>query len=149
MHVTALKLIIFNFSTFKNCFFHFLITLFDLGFSLLALVFCGSYYLPQGDLGFYQHNPKMLLPGGFKRVPRTDHKARTYALPQEYNNSNNNIMIQTSDRSVQGCVANTKSCVCNQETLSLFPLHPTDILQGRKIITAVTIYSLGSIFKIS
>ena len=91
----------------------------------------------------------MLLPGGFKRVPRTDHKAITFALLQEYNNSNNSIMIQTSHRSVQGCVANTKSCVSNQETLPPFSLHPTCILQGREIITAGTICSLGSIFKIS
>ncbi|KDP44220.1 hypothetical protein JCGZ_05687 [Jatropha curcas] len=94
-------------------------------------VVCGSYYLPQIDLGFCPPYSKVLLPGSFKRKPRTekiDQKARTYAccagyepvMTQEYHNKN-----------ISG-----NNYVNNQETLPLFPLQPTGVLQGKAMITA-------------
>ncbi|EEF31009.1 WUSCHEL-related homeobox 2 [Ricinus communis] len=105
-------------------------------------VVCGSYYLPQSDLGFCPQYPRLLLPAGnFKRRPRTEkiiEKARSCAVPQEYNN----IMIQTNDRNINQGRIHSKSYISNQETLPLFPLHPTGILQGRE--TSITVCSLGS-----
>ncbi|KAF2300406.1 hypothetical protein GH714_012966 [Hevea brasiliensis] len=91
-------------------------------------VVCGSYYLPQSDLGFYPQYPKVLLPSGFKRRPWSEKidKARAYAF---------------TDRKQQGANAINSKCYGNyQETLPLFPLHPTGILQGR----AESVCSLGS-----
>ncbi|KAL5814472.1 hypothetical protein ACOSQ4_025113 [Xanthoceras sorbifolium] len=105
-------------------------------------VVCGPYFLPRSDLGFYPQNTKVLLPGGSKRrssssslsSTRTDQESTEKnrstsagsgydpVLQQEYNirvhTSNNNSYQNSGD-------------VDDQETLALFPLHPTGILQGR------------------
>ncbi|OAY51798.1 WUSCHEL-related homeobox 2 [Manihot esculenta] len=82
-------------------------------------VVCGSYYIPQSDVGFYPQYSTVLLPAGsFKRKPRSEKadKARAYV---------------STDRKQQEAMNGN----CNetyQETLPLFPLHPTGILQGRE-----------------
>ncbi|KAF5744619.1 WUSCHEL-related homeobox 2 [Tripterygium wilfordii] len=92
-------------------------------------VICGPYYLPQREnLGFYPPYPKVLIPGGFKRRSRIEKSEKTKSTgyvgqgcgisPYEYNNS----MMQTS-RSVYEEAINVDS---DQETLPLFPVHPTD-----------------------
>ncbi|OAY37824.1 hypothetical protein MANES_11G131800v8 [Manihot esculenta] len=92
---------------------------------LCSNVICGSYYLPRRDLGFYLRYPKVLLPNGFKRRPRSEKidKARAYAFTDSKQ--------ETIDDKFFGN---------NEETLPLFLLHPTGVLQGR----AETLRSLGS-----
>lgn len=107
--------------------------LYDLKLVVYASVVCGPYYLPQSDLGFSPQYPKVLLPGGFKRRPRAENmnKIKAYACtgyePAALSPEYNNIMIHSTDRN-QVTINNNS----NQETLPLFPLHPTGILQGRE-----------------
>lgn len=71
---------------------------------LFCTVVCGPY------IGFYQQNPKVVLP--------SCSKPSTYGydqVQQDYGNQNG---------------------VMNQETLDLFPLHPTGVLQGRRSYSA-------------
>lgn len=84
----------------------------ELGF----VVVCSPYYTGQSNLGFYQQYPAvpgMIIPGpgGFKR--RTTCNQETLNLCQENNSPNANKEF------------------INQETLNLFPLHPTGVLQEK------------------
>jgi hypothetical protein len=78
---------------------------------LLFSVICSPYYLPQSDIGFYPHyhNPKVLLPGGIRRRPRTEKLGKSRSFDDE-------TPVHMAGNS--------------QETLPLFPLHPTGNLQG-------------------
>ncbi|XP_059300511.1 WUSCHEL-related homeobox 2 [Lycium ferocissimum] len=83
---------------------------------------CSPYYAPQSNLGFYQQYPVPSLilpagPGGFKRRATYDATAALYinattTHPPENNSANANKQF-------------------NQETLNLFPLHPTGVLQEK------------------
>ncbi|XVF68735.1 hypothetical protein PTKIN_Ptkin11bG0025500 [Pterospermum kingtungense] len=87
-------------------------------------VVCGPYFLPQGDLRLYPQRPKVLLPCGVKRRgrPQKIDKARFYGgaaydlVHQEYNTMNPDNIENN-----EGCNNN------NQETLALFPLHPSGV----------------------
>ncbi|KAL6275891.1 hypothetical protein ACE6H2_019492 [Prunus campanulata] len=101
-------------------------------------VMCSPYYIPvQNELGFYQQSPypnKVPFPCGAKRKPRTEKsvKPRTTRtggsgyepMPHGYSTSGGGYMIND--------VANKSIGRCDQETLPLFPLQPTGILQGRE-----------------
>lgn len=101
-----------------------------MGFSISVV--CGSHYLPRNDLGLYPQCTKVLIPSGSKRRTRTEEieKAISYVgsgydpEQQEYNfmMHANNI----NDGFIDHNYGND-----NQETLPLFPLHPTGRLQGR------------------
>ncbi|XP_031287505.1 WUSCHEL-related homeobox 2-like [Pistacia vera] len=100
---------------------------------------CGPYYLPRSEIGFYPQCPKVLLPvpGGAKRRPKVEEqKENTRVLggslydPEQYDYC---VMMQMKNIN-EGGIDN------NQETLPLFPLHPTGILQGRTSTTP----SIGS-----
>ncbi|KAL2465103.1 WUSCHEL-related homeobox 2 [Abeliophyllum distichum] len=84
-------------------------------------VVCSPYYVqpPQSDLGFYSQYPKMavapLQPGGFK----------TSIIPK----NKDRIMNPRSRIEEFDVISNKK--LSNQETLDLFPLHPTGILQAK------------------
>ncbi|OIT02317.1 wuschel-related homeobox 2 [Nicotiana attenuata] len=86
-------------------------------------VVCGPYYTPQNNLGFYQQYPVPSLilpgPGGFKRRATCD--AAVY-INATYSQENSNNMAHLSPNAKQ---------FNHQETLNLFPLHPTGILQEK------------------
>ncbi|OMO67732.1 hypothetical protein CCACVL1_20350 [Corchorus capsularis] len=98
-------------------------------------VVCRPYFLAQSDhhhLGLYSHCPKVIIPGGIKRRGRPEkmEMARVYETTsapsydhmfhQDYN------MMIPADR-----IENYGVRVKNDETLALFPLHPTGIIEGR------------------
>ncbi|XVF20072.1 hypothetical protein REPUB_Repub11eG0166800 [Reevesia pubescens] len=96
----------------------------------------GPYFLPQGDLGFYPHCPKVLLPaGGVKKrgswADEKMEKASFYGgaaydlVHQDYNTMN--IPIENYEGVLNNGSCNKNS---NQETLALFPLHPTGVSEG-------------------
>lgn len=91
------------------------------------LVVCSPYYLPQNDLGFYPQCPKLLLPGGRKRSPRLD----------KVKKPNPGGVDQSGQLGLQTMLPMGSSNI--QETLPLFPLHPTGVLHER-----TTSLSLGS-----
>ncbi|CAL5352971.1 unnamed protein product [Camellia sinensis] len=88
------------------------------------------YYLPQNELGFYPHYPKVLLPGGIKRKP---------ARPDTVENmktSGGGVGIESAPLSYNttdhdGLITGDNNSNSKQETLPLFPLEPTGILQAR------------------
>ncbi|XP_050222701.1 WUSCHEL-related homeobox 2 [Mercurialis annua] len=90
-------------------------------------VVCGSYYIPQSNLGFYPQYPKVILPSSCKRRQRS-------SCGQEYNN----VMIQAKAK------ANDQKNIITQETLPLFPLNPTGFLQGRENTTSSSDNAISS-----
>ncbi|KAJ6345123.1 hypothetical protein OIU78_007911 [Salix suchowensis] len=96
-----------------------------------ANVVCSPYYPQQSEvMRFRQQHPRMLLPANFKMRPRSE--ARTYAfngyepaVPYEYHNR---LMMNKGDGRTLVTI-NHKRC-SDQETLPLFPLHPTGSFEG-------------------
>ncbi|GFS37355.1 WUSCHEL related homeobox 4 [Actinidia rufa] len=89
-------------------------------------VVCGPYYLPQSsEYRFYPQYPnKVLLQGGVKRIPRPNRIETTRPCSGAgYASAHNNITTKYS----------------KQETLSLFPLEPTGILQAKTTMTSPSI----------
>ncbi|KAL2482329.1 WUSCHEL-related homeobox 2 [Forsythia ovata] len=88
-------------------------------------VVCSPYYVqpPQSDLGFYSQYPKLavapLQPGGFK----------TRIIPKNIGKNKDKFMNPRSRNEELDVISNKK--LTNQETLDLFPLHPTGILQAK------------------
>lgn len=101
-----------------------------LGFLVLVSAVCGPYFVPQSDIGtMYTQCPKVLLPCGIKRRQRTDFVERTktfcrtgLAYPARPQGHHHDVTVhQTAESN-----SNSDSTVeRNQETLDLFPLHPT------------------------
>ncbi|RVW57023.1 WUSCHEL-related homeobox 2 [Vitis vinifera] len=98
-------------------------------FILSLSIVCGPYYVPQSDLGFYPQYPKVLLPGGIRRRPRTERveKTKTHGGGGGGGGAGYEMMMQAGDNN-EGLI-HSSSIDCNQETLALFPLHPTGDLQ--------------------
>ena len=94
------------------------------------LVVCAPYYVSQSDLGFYPQYPKVLLPGGIKRRPRTERIEKTKQHGGGGGGGGYEIMMQAGGNN-EGLI-NSSSIDCNPETLALFPLHPTGDLQRRQ-----------------
>ncbi|KAA8549250.1 hypothetical protein F0562_000934 [Nyssa sinensis] len=95
-------------------------------------VVCSPYYLPQNDLGFYPHYPKVLLPGGIKRRPSPDKMEKTntcVGAGYEPSHLRYNVMMHTAGDKNEAAMNN--NCNTSQATLPLFPLQPTGILQAR------------------
>ncbi|KAG4967256.1 hypothetical protein JHK87_032907 [Glycine soja] len=90
---------------------------------------CAPYYIPQaqGEIGFYHPHPKVLVPVGFRRSPSEK------VVPTG--------MHQMQQRISDCC----NSHYSNQETLDLFPLHPTGILEGKTTTTTDQVPSLASV----
>ncbi|KAJ7947669.1 WUSCHEL-related homeobox like [Quillaja saponaria] len=82
-------------------------------------VLCAPYYIPQSDPP-HQH-PQMLLPGGIRRS-----LTRTEKVVDNIPRSNCNGEVLRNDYS-NICSTHHDS----QDTLPLFPLHPTGVLQSR------------------
>ncbi|XWS74144.1 hypothetical protein CRYUN_Cryun02cG0190500 [Craigia yunnanensis] len=103
-------------------------------------VVCGPYFLPQGDLGFYPQCPKGFLPGGFKRRGRPEKMEKERfcgGVAYDLVHQDYNTMIPDTENYE---VLNNGSNNSNHETLALFPLHPTGVLEAR----ATLMSSLGS-----
>ncbi|KAG5566892.1 hypothetical protein RHGRI_002443 [Rhododendron griersonianum] len=83
-------------------------------FSPSPNVVCSPYYPAESELGFYSHYPKMLQPGLIKKRPKP-----ADTVPEKIQTSQ--VLINDIDDG---------NC-CKQETLSLFPLEPTGVLQTR------------------
>ncbi|GAV57909.1 Homeobox domain-containing protein [Cephalotus follicularis] len=88
-------------------------------------VVCSPYYLPQSDLGIYPpyQSPKVPLPaGGYRRRTRVDKtkKTITYGIP--------GFDPMHASYLNEGTCHNDGNS--KQETLALFPLHPTGITHG-------------------
>lgn len=94
--------------------------------------------MQQGGVGFYpQYHHKVLLHGGVRRRPRPEKLEKTttwvgsdsaeYALPHPEHHS----MILKQEDNYEKTIGNT-----NQETLALFPLHPTGLLERRRVNSA-------------
>ncbi|XAR60563.1 hypothetical protein NMG60_11033990 [Bertholletia excelsa] len=92
-----------------------------------ANVVCSPHYLQQNELGFYPKYPKVFIPGGvtWKQKPdRVDHMTACGAG----GSASAPFMINgRSDHN--GGIKGTHDC--RQETLPLFPVEPTGILQAR------------------
>uniref|UniRef100_A0A2N9F480 Homeobox domain-containing protein n=1 Tax=Fagus sylvatica TaxID=28930 RepID=A0A2N9F480_FAGSY len=91
------------------------------------------YYLPHSDVGFYpqyQH-PKVLLPSAIRRRARTEKLEKPRALDGTVYNPAHQVydMAVNMGNRTWGITNNYSNY--SQETLSLFPLHPTGILQGK------------------
>lgn len=87
-------------------------------------VVCNPYYIAQRDqLGFSPSYPNLPVPGGIKKRPRPQ-KVRPVHEPAGAESS---VMHHRGDNSGQ---------LNQQETLPLFPLLPTGILQERSSITS-------------
>ncbi|KAJ8559539.1 hypothetical protein K7X08_003597 [Anisodus acutangulus] len=88
-------------------------------------VVCSPYYTPQSNLGFYKQYPvpSVILPGpgGFKRRAACDAAAVYINDPTTHSQEISNMVYVSSNANKQ----------FNQETLNLFPLHPTGILQEK------------------
>ncbi|KAK9998591.1 hypothetical protein SO802_018194 [Lithocarpus litseifolius] len=93
----------------------------------------GPYYLPHNDAGFYpqyQHS-KVLLPSGTRGRPRTEKLEKPRALHgAAYNSAHQEYGMAMHKGNSTWDITNNYSHY-GQETLPLFPLHPTGILQGK------------------
>lgn len=102
-----------------------------MGFSFSVLG--GPYYLPHNDVGFYpqyQHS-KVLLPSGIRGRPRTEKLEKPRALDgAAYNSAHQGYGMAMHIGNSTWDITNNYSNY-GQETLPLFPLHPTGILQGK------------------
>ncbi|XP_057473017.1 WUSCHEL-related homeobox 2-like [Actinidia eriantha] len=84
-------------------------------------VVCSPYYIPQSEYGFYPQYPsKVVLQGGVKRRPRPDRiETHRPSSGAGYESARSVPMNTTAPK------------YSKQETLSLFPLEPTGILQAK------------------
>ncbi|XP_042510370.1 WUSCHEL-related homeobox 2 [Macadamia integrifolia] len=86
------------------------------------LVCSPSYYMQHNGVGFYPpqapHYPKVLLPSDIRRRPYAD-------AQQSYNSM---IRLEGGDGNEGIMMNRNNNSICDQETLDLFPLHPTGIL---------------------
>ncbi|XP_071717967.1 uncharacterized protein [Rutidosis leptorrhynchoides] len=88
-------------------------------------VLYGQYYMPQNDLGFYTQYPKMLMPNA-ATTKRKSHRISKHKFSNSAENfTGGNVPIKS--KMVNGQNFN------HQETLDLFPLHPTGILQQKEV----------------
>ncbi|KAJ8750481.1 hypothetical protein K2173_015626 [Erythroxylum novogranatense] len=103
---------------------------------------CGPYYLAHSELGFYPQycKSKVQIPGGLKRRSRTEKVDKTISYYRTTNelaapHENTNVMLQKSDGKAE--ILDIYKGNINQETLPLFPLHPTGVLKGRASFTTI------------
>lgn len=99
-------------------------------FSLSIAVGCGPCYMPppKNEQALYQQYPKVPLPaaGGFKRsIPIPE------STCQRYNKPMHDPRITRSDHDCDLQSKKHSSHHHHQETLDLFPIHPTGILKSR------------------
>ncbi|KAK7262444.1 hypothetical protein RJT34_30017 [Clitoria ternatea] len=83
------------------------------------------YCIPQaqGEIGFYPQHQKVLVPVGYGRSP-----SEKVMGTRDMSNICNGPMIYEG---MQQRISDCNLSYSNQETLDLFPLHPTGILEGK------------------
>lgn len=88
----------------------------------------------QSENGFYPPHSKVLVPVGFRRRPSE------IFVPTDMSNviSNGPLLYEGMQERISDC----NLSYSNQETLDLFPLHPTGILEGK---TTYQVSSLASV----
>ncbi|XP_076892329.1 uncharacterized protein LOC143544036 [Bidens hawaiensis] len=86
-------------------------------------VLYGQCYIPQRDIGFYTQYPKMLVPSATTTKRRSPRTAKTKLPAVSGTVASGNNLIKSK-------MVNSKN-YSHQETLDLFPLHPTGILQQK------------------
>lgn len=96
-------------------------------FCLIHAVVCSPYYPAESELGFYSHYPKVLQPGLIKKRPKPDTVLEKIQTSQ--------VLINDIDDS---------NCF-KQETLSLFPLEPTGVLQTRSSSPSSSLASTSAV----
>ncbi|KAL8198071.1 hypothetical protein R6Q57_024548 [Mikania cordata] len=100
-------------------------------------VLYGQCYIPQSDIGFYTHYPKMLPPCATTTKRRSARSTRTKPSAGAETFAGGNIPIKSK-------MVNGKNYCGHHETLDLFPLHPTGILQQKEAHSNnVDAYALG------
>ncbi|PPD70040.1 hypothetical protein GOBAR_DD33081 [Gossypium barbadense] len=84
---------------------------------------CGPHFLPQVELGIYPQTqcPKVLFPGGDERRERPAKMGKP--LQRDYN-----TMLPHAEN-FEGLLN-----ISNHETLELFPLHPTGLLETKETL---------------
>nr|XP_043609692.1 WUSCHEL-related homeobox 2-like [Erigeron canadensis] len=92
-------------------------------------VLYGPYcYMPQNDLGFYTHYPKVLLPN-----TTTIKRSRSHRNSKPKQSGGAGAFIGGNNNPVKSKVVNERNYTTHQETLDLFPLHPTGILEQKEV----------------
>ncbi|KAI3667654.1 hypothetical protein L6452_42723 [Arctium lappa] len=84
----------------------------------------GQCYMPLSDLGFYTQYPKVLIPGSTTLKRRSSRTAKPKLTSSAGILAGGNTMVKSK-------MVNAKN-YSQQETLDLFPLHPTGILQQKE-----------------
>ncbi|XP_076928359.1 uncharacterized protein LOC143617829 [Bidens hawaiensis] len=87
-------------------------------------VLYGQCYIPQRDIGFYTQYPKMLVPNATTTKRRSLRTTKTKLPAGSGTVTSGNNLTKTK-------MVNSKN-YSHQETLDLFPLHPTGILQKKE-----------------
>ncbi|KAL3530733.1 hypothetical protein ACH5RR_010055 [Cinchona calisaya] len=88
-------------------------------------VICSPFYMPYPEMGLtHQQQPKVLLPRNFKRRPTLPEKLEKSKL------CGSRALYDQANREYISTLINPCG-KANQETLDLFPLHPTGNLQSR------------------
>lgn len=104
-------------------------------FCNILSVLYGQCYIPQSDIGFYTHYPKMLAPSATVTKRRSPRTTKTKPSASAGTLAGGNI------NPIKSKIVNGKNDI-NQETLDLFPLHPTGILQQKEATTNnVSVYA--------
>ncbi|TKY67342.1 WUSCHEL-related homeobox 2 [Spatholobus suberectus] len=96
---------------------------------------CSPYRITQAqsEIGFYPPHPKVLVPVGFRRSPSEK------VVPTGMSNICSGPLVYEG---MQQRISDGNFSYSNQETLNLFPLHPTGILEGK---TTDQVSSLASV----
>ncbi|KAG4974031.1 hypothetical protein JHK87_030852 [Glycine soja] len=102
---------------------------------------CAPYYIPQGqgEIGFYPPHQKVFVPVGFRRSPSEK------VVPTGMISSNGPLVYDGMHQMQQRISDCSNSHFSHQETLDLFPLHPTGILEGKTTTTTGQVSSLASV----
>ncbi|XP_061373234.1 WUSCHEL-related homeobox 2-like [Gastrolobium bilobum] len=87
---------------------------------------CATYCIPQAqsEIGYYPQHPKVLLPIGYRRS-----QAEKVVVPTTMSSVCNGPMVYEG---MQQRISDSNFSYSYQETLDLFPMHPTGILETRK-----------------
>ncbi|RDY12579.1 WUSCHEL-related homeobox 2, partial [Mucuna pruriens] len=81
----------------------------------------------ESEIGFYPPHPKVVVPVGFKRNP----SEKVVGTGMSNSNMICNGPLVYEGMQMQQRISDCNLSYSNQETLDLFPLHPTGILEGK------------------
>lgn len=98
-------------------------------FSALCAPYCITQTQSQ-EIGFYPPHPKVLVPVGFRRNP-SEKVVGTGSDMSNSNICNGPVVYEAMQKQQQRILDCNRLSYSNQETLDLFPLHPTGILEEK------------------